>query len=64
MISELATSYPLPRTSNNARPVVDVIKVFSLNCLVGGTRFAHGRRLLDEVVQRNGAQGLLKLLLV
>ena len=48
MISELAANYPLPRTSNNATPVVDVLKAFSLNCLVGGTRFAHGRRLQDD----------------
>jgi len=48
VISELAANYPLPRTSNNATPVVDVLKAFSLNCLVGGTRFAHGRRLQDD----------------
>jgi len=41
--------YPLPRTSPNATPVVDILKAFSLNCLVGGTRFAHGRRSQDDV---------------
>ena len=48
MISQLAANDPLPLTSNNATPVVDVLKAFSLNCLVGGTRFAHGCRLQDD----------------
>ncbi len=47
VIDELAENYPLPRTSPNATPVVDILKAFSLNCLIGGTRFAHGRRLQD-----------------
>lgn len=46
-ITELAANYPLPRTSNNATPVAYILKAFSLNCLIGGTRFAHGRRLQD-----------------
>jgi len=28
--------------------VADIFKTFSLNCLIGGTRFAHGRRLQDD----------------
>lgn len=48
VLTELARCYPLLRTSNNATPVADVLKAFSLNCLIGGTRFAHCRRLLDD----------------
>ncbi len=48
VIAELAAAYPLARTSPNATPVSDILKAFSLNCLVGGTRFAHGRRLQDD----------------
>ena len=48
VISELAKCYPIPRTSPNATPVKDILKAFSLNCLVGGTRFAHTRRLQDD----------------
>ena len=48
VIAQLAANYPLPRTSPNATPVADILKAFSLNCLVGGTRFAHGRRLQDD----------------
>ena len=48
VFAELAISYPLPRTSNNATPVIDILKAFSLNCLVGGSRFAHCRRLQDD----------------
>jgi hypothetical protein len=47
-ITELAANYPLPRTSNNATPVADILKAFSLNSLIGGTRFAHCRRLQDD----------------
>jgi hypothetical protein len=39
---------PLPRTSPNATPVIDILKAFSLNTLSGGTRFAHNRRLQDD----------------
>lgn len=48
VITELARSYPLPRTSPNATPVADILKAFSLNSLIGGTRFAHCRRLQDD----------------
>jgi hypothetical protein len=48
VFAELARCYPLPRTSPNATPVADILKAFSLNCLVGGTRFAHCRRLQDD----------------
>ena len=48
VLAQLAGDYPLPRTSPNATPVIDILKAFSLNCLVGGTRFAHCRRLQDD----------------
>ena len=48
VMGEVARSYPLPRTSPNATPVADILKAFSLNCLTGGTRFAHCRRLQDD----------------
>jgi hypothetical protein len=48
VMAELASGYPLPRTSPNATPVGDILKAFALNCLVGGTRFAHCRRLQDD----------------
>ncbi|MEO8616150.1 MAG: hypothetical protein ABI600_13480 [Luteolibacter sp.] len=38
MLAELARHYPLSRASNNATPVADILKAFSLNCLIGGTR--------------------------
>ncbi len=44
----LAKGYPLPRTSNNATPVIDILKAFALNTLCGGKRFAHCRRLQDD----------------
>ena len=50
VFAQLAGDYPLPRTSPNATPVIDILKAFSLNCLVGGTRFAHCRRLQDDTV--------------
>ena len=43
VITELAASYPKPRTSPNSTPVADVLKAFSLNCLIGGTRFGFVR---------------------
>lgn len=48
LFEQLAKHYPLPRTSPNATPVADILKAFALNCLVGGTRFAHCRRLQDD----------------
>lgn len=39
---------PLARTSPNATPVGDILKAFALNCSIGGTRFAHSRRLADD----------------
>ena len=48
VIDEVARSYPLPRTSPNATAVTDILKAFSLNCLIGGTRFAHCRRPQDD----------------
>lgn len=44
----LADHYPIPRTSPNATPVKDILSAFMLNCLVGGKRFAHMRRLQDD----------------
>jgi hypothetical protein len=48
VFDRLAKDYPLPRTSPNATPVIDILKAFSLNTLSGGTRFAHCRRLQDD----------------
>jgi hypothetical protein len=48
VLARLAADYPLPRTSPNATPVLDILKAFSLNCLMGGKRFAHCRRLQDD----------------
>jgi len=48
IFTELAKGYPLPRTSNNATPVIDILKAFALNTLTGGTRYAHCRRLQDD----------------
>lgn len=48
IIDLLAGSYPLPRTSPNATPVRDILQAFALNCLIGGKRFAHCRRLQDD----------------
>jgi hypothetical protein len=53
VFAELAACYPKPRTSPNATPVADILKAFALNCLVGGTRFAHCRRLQDDVAVAN-----------
>ena len=48
ILKNLAQDYPLPRTSPNATPVEDILKSFVLNCLTGGKRFAHVRRLQDD----------------
>ncbi|HKK29622.1 MAG TPA: hypothetical protein VKA18_04420, partial [Alphaproteobacteria bacterium] len=48
IIELLASSYPLARTSPNATPVRDILQAFVLNCLIGGKRFAHVRRLQDD----------------
>jgi hypothetical protein len=48
VFAQLAKGYPLPRTSNNATPVIDILKAFALNTLSGGKRFAHCRRLQDD----------------
>jgi hypothetical protein len=48
VFDELAKDYPLPRTSPNATPVIDILKAFALNTLSGGKRFAHCRRLQDD----------------
>ncbi len=50
LFMRLAEFYPLPRTSPNATPVIDILRAFALNCLIGGTRFAHTRRLQDDRV--------------
>src|SRR6185436_7880111 len=46
--SDLAQRFPVPRTSPNATPVADVLQAFMFNCLMGGRRFAHARRLQDD----------------
>lgn len=49
ILEQLAATYPLERTSPNATPVKDILAAFALNCLVGGQRFAHMRRLQDDL---------------
>jgi hypothetical protein len=48
VFAQLAADFPRPRTSTNATPLIDILKAYSLNCLVGGTRCAHCRRLQDN----------------
>ena len=48
IIKILADNYPKPRTSPNATPVGDILKGMTMNFLLGGTRFAHQRRLQDD----------------
>lgn len=49
VIEDLADYYPLQRTSNNATPVGDILKGTMLNFLLGGKRFAHIRRIQDDL---------------
>lgn len=49
LLARLAEFYPLARTSPNATPLIDILRAFALNCLVGGQRFAHVRRLQDDL---------------
>lgn len=49
ILARLTEFYPLARTSPNATPVIDILRAFALNCLVGGQRFAHVRRLQDDL---------------
>ena len=48
ILDQLTENYPIARTSPNATPVRDILSAFTLNCLVGGNRFAHMRRLQDD----------------
>ena len=48
IVADLAQRFPLARTSPNATPVADVLQAFMFNCLMGGRRFAHARRLQDD----------------
>lgn len=48
VVEDLARRFPRARTSPNATPVGDVVQAFMLNCLMGGRRFAHARRLQDD----------------
>lgn len=48
VVTDLAQRFPVPRTSPNATPVADVLHAFIFNCLMGGRRFAHARRLQDD----------------
>lgn len=49
ILDRLAQYYPLERTSPNATPVIDILRAFALNCLVGGKRFAHQSRLQNDI---------------
>lgn len=48
VIADLARRFPVERTSPNATPVADVLQAFMFNCLMGGRRFAHARRVQDD----------------
>ena len=48
VIADLERRYPLERSSPNATPVGDVLQAFMFNCLMGGRRFAHARRVQDD----------------
>lgn len=48
VVADLARRFPRPRTSPNATPVADVVQAFMFNCLMGGRRFAHARRVQDD----------------
>lgn len=48
IVDTLHLHYPKLRTSPNATPVKDILKGIMLNFLLGGTRFAHQRRLQDD----------------
>ena len=48
VVADLARRFPLERTSPNATPVGDVLQAFMFNCLMGGQRFAHARRVQDD----------------
>lgn len=48
VVEDLADRFPSKRSSPNATPVRDVLHGFMVNCLLGGTRFAHARRLQDD----------------
>ena len=48
LVENIAARFPLPRTSPNATPVRDVLHAFMFNCLLGGKRFSHARRMQDD----------------
>lgn len=48
IVDDLARRFPVKRTSPNATPVRDILHAFMLNCLLGGRRFSHARRLQDD----------------
>lgn len=48
VVKDLAQRFPGSRTSPNATPVGDIVQAFMFNCLMGGRRFAHARRLQDD----------------
>ncbi len=48
LVADLARRFPRARTSPNATPVADVLQAFMFNCLMGGRRFAHARRVQDD----------------
>lgn len=48
ILADLDRRFPVPRTSPNATPVADILQAFMFNCLMGGRRFAHARRVQDD----------------
>ncbi|HEY9249185.1 MAG TPA: hypothetical protein VIO38_08640 [Rariglobus sp.] len=48
VVADLARRFPLARISPNATPVADIVQTFMFDCLMGGRRFAHARRVQDD----------------
>lgn len=53
LVEQLSEHYPVARTSPNATPVEDILKEVILNFLLGGQRYAHIRRLQDDLALAN-----------
>jgi len=49
VVADLARRFPLTRTNPNATPMADVVQAFMFNCLMGGRRFAHARRVCRTI---------------
>ena len=47
-VETLAATFPVERTSPNARPVADIVHSFMLTAIAEGRRFAHVERLRED----------------